>query len=347
MSTRCVLVAALVLAAPAAAQQPDTLPHKFGVRGVAFAPDGRTLATVTLARGWAPSYGVVKLWDVAAGKELRAFDLKNNRLECVAFSPDGRLVAVGGSVERIEGAFRTTAGVARLFEADTGKELLTLQGHKEAVKSLTFSPDGRLLATASGDGAVALWDVTTGQEVRALKGHAGAVTAVAFSPDGKHLATAGADRTARLWDAASGEVARTLRGHEGAVHHVAFAPDGRTVATAGEDRRAVLWDVATGKQRFAAEGAGPALALAYSPDGRVLAVASGAKGAGQVRLLDAARGKVLGQVGSDKGRCLGVAFSPDGRRLAVAFCGDVGAPGEVPGGELRLYDVRALLANQP
>src|SRR5262249_25642569 len=118
----------------------------------------------------------------------------------VAFSPDGLRLATASRDE-----------TARLWDARTGQELLTLKGHTAQVRSVSFSPDGTRLATTSADGTARLWDARTGQELRALKGHAGWVWCVAFSPDGTRLATASDDKTARLWDSQFGnDVARYL-----------------------------------------------------------------------------------------------------------------------------------------
>ena len=152
------------------------------------------------------------------------------------------------------------------------------------VTAVAFSPDGRRLASAGGDGTVRLWDPATGAELAALTGHDGPVAAVAFSPDGRRLASAGEDGTVRLWDPATGAELAALTGHDGPVAAVAFSPDGRRLASAGGDGTVRLWDPATGAELAALTGHdGPVAAVAFSPDGRRLASASGD---GTVRLWD-------------------------------------------------------------
>ena len=121
-----------------------------------------------------------------------------------------------------------------------------LEGHSDIVYGAAFSPDGKLLATASGDSTTRLWNVGTGACARVLNGHTGIVSAVAFSPDGALVATASFDGTARLWEVATGNCLRILSGHADTVWSVAFSPAERVVATASEDATARIWDAASG-----------------------------------------------------------------------------------------------------
>ena len=298
--------------------------HTGVVRAVAFSPDGKLLAT-------AGQDHTVRLWDFAAGKELRRLTGHTDWALSAAFSPDGTRLATASSDQTV-----------RLWDVATGKELRRLLGHNGLAHQAVFSPDGKTLASVGYDRHVRLWDVQTGRQQRHfaaddLQARYGAVYGVAYAPAGRLLATAAFDASVRLFDA-GGEELRRFPGHTEMVVAVAFSPDGRSLASWAHDKTVRLWEVATGQQRLLLKGHGNWVrAGAFSADGRVLASGSFD---GTVRLWNVATGQERAKLSGGQGPVYAVAFSPDDRTLAEG--GD--------GGEVRLWDVAALvrpLATKP
>ncbi|MBL8795009.1 MAG: PQQ-binding-like beta-propeller repeat protein [Planctomycetia bacterium] len=229
--------------------------------GLAFHPDGKSLAVGNRA--------IVRLHDLETGKELRTFgrpvsgDVTSyNHDECLAFSPDGSLVATGGKE-------------LRLWETATGNAVRSL-GDRRKVVSVAFAADGKTLYSGGGDQEIHLWDVASGKKLRDDgAGHRDKVQSVAFTPDGKLTATAGADRSICLWDAATGKQLRTLTGHTSGVTALYFAPDGKWLASSDFSGAVRVWEVENGKQLHHLQGpAGWVSGLAFSQDQKLLACAS-------------------------------------------------------------------------
>ena len=147
-------------------------------------------------------------------------------------------------------------------------------GHTDDVISVSFSPNGMLLATGSGDHTARIWDVATGRCAHILKGHTGHVSSVCFSPNGKLLATGSYDKTARIWDVATGRSVRVFEGHTSHVKSVRFSLNGKLLATGSYDNTARIWDVATCRCAHVLEGhTSFVTSVCFSPKGKLLATA--------------------------------------------------------------------------
>ncbi|MGD0529511.1 MAG: WD40 repeat domain-containing protein, partial [Polyangiaceae bacterium] len=301
--------------------------HSDHVESVAWSPDGKMLASGALDH-------TVRVWDVASGKSFAKLEHRD-WVYSVAWSPDGTMLASGAGNDddaRLHGS--STRPTVRVWDVASRRRVRELTGYGDDVKSVAWSPDGKMLASRSADQTVRISDIASGEEVRkvVLTGSDGCwdlldycssgdgrfwpllyTLSVAWSPDGKTFATGDLDGTLSLWPLPPG-APRTVHAHRNGIGSVAWSPDGKSLAlgslrsTPGnDDNTARIWDVASGKQSRLLLGKDVG-GLASSPDGKTLAAYSNEA----VGLWDLASGKEMRKLEGHGP----VAWSPDGTMLA-------------------------------
>jgi RNA polymerase sigma factor (sigma-70 family) len=340
--------------------KPTVLKAERPIYRLAWNPDGKVIAAASLAYD-AKAKGfksTVQVWDVAKGDVRISLGEEDKvRVESIAFSPDGKRIAL---------AARSAGRPAevRLLDAEKGllQKTIELRG---TVRTVTFAPDSKTLAIGGQDipqsltgpfpRTVLLWDVAKGKEVKEFKeklkvdditksGQLDGLRDLAYSPDGKLLAAADVDFRVRLIDVQTGRVQQTLAGHTELVLALAFSPDGKTLVSGGADETVRVWDVQTGKGLRTLEGTvGQVWAVAFSPDGKYLVtggaiLAEGKKRSGII-LWDAQSGKPRRVLPGDRIGVSAVAFSPDGNVLAV------GGGAQQNTGAIQLWRVKELLSD--
>jgi eukaryotic-like serine/threonine-protein kinase len=316
---------------------------------VAYNSDGSRIAAYAPEEGG----GTSRLWDATTGKEIAVLGKWQEGTVPIAFSPDGKRVAVGSKEyvhlcdavtgrpiavlgphakrvvhlayspdgKRIASSTFIGSSAIHLWDGENGKEVAVLRDHTGDVNSVLFSPDGSRLVSGSKypDNTARLWDAATGRPLKVLAGHKNEINSVAFSPDGKRVATASGDQTGRLWDGRTGQFLAVLGGHTDRVRHVLFSPDGTRVVTASDDATLRLWEAQTGEWigvlRGHGDGFDPNCPPVFTPDGSRLV--SGSTD-GTVRIWDMGLVERNGILKGHESYVYDVAFSPNGEQVASA-----------------------------
>jgi outer membrane protein assembly factor BamB len=286
-------------------------------RAVCFSPDGTTLAAGTMV-------GTVRRVDAKTGEgppEPRRRGRQRNKSHSIAWSNDGKLIAVAGGTEfRQSSNNRQTSGYVRLWNAADHKELPELAGLSNNVMSVAFSPDSQFMATGAADNVVRIWNSRTGKQLRSLEGHTDAIWSVAFSTDGAQVISAGWDRTVRVWNSATGKQLAVLRGHKDEIMTIAVSPGGLHIATGSADWTVRLWDLKSLTQVAVLAGHnGSIYSLTFSSDGKRLFSGSGDE---TVRVWDVAQRKTISTLRSHQSGVRALALSPDDKTLATTGIDD-------------------------
>ena len=312
--------------------------HRASVTGVAFIADGQRIVSCSID-------GTIKMWE--PGVDHTAPLTLEGRYNSIAFSPDGKHIVTGGedktirvwdTVTRNELMKINKAGGCvsfrpdckhiiaadgndiKVWDAASGKKLMTLSGHKNTIWTMSYSPDGTRIVSGGKDKTIRIWDAATGAELMTLRGHGdwpldpnlSPVSAVGFSPNGELIVSGSYDRTIRIWNAKTGAEVRSLRQSD-LVSDVAFSPNGKQIAsTSGKWIR--LWDVATGSESQTLRGHdSEVITVTFSPDGK--RIVSGSKG-DAVKIWDSTTGLEVTTLRVN-GKVWGLCFSPDGKTIAT------------------------------
>ena len=274
------------------------------INDIAFYPDSMKLAIASDSGIWK--------YNINTGIETI---ISKDWIEMLELSEDGTILA---SVESFWDAFgfRPTSDKIQLLDTDTGSTSLISTEHRDGIKSIGLSPDGRTLASG-GEGTIQLWDTDTGRFLFLLRGHTDTVRKLVFSNDGKLLASGGADMTIRLWNVQSRrQLLSIATEYTGSGFPFCFSSDGKTLVSGNQEGIIHLWDTRTGRIRSTLKGHTDAvISLAYSPNGKTLASSSLDY---TIRLWNIRSGREFLKIRTQPEGVYRLVFSPNGMILASA-----------------------------
>ncbi|MFK8111229.1 MAG: c-type cytochrome domain-containing protein [Rubripirellula sp.] len=223
----------MVIPPPKFADPPDTYDRPIPIVALLVSPDGKQVI--------AGGYHEVTVWNVGDGKLVRRIKNLGQRIFALAFSADGKTLAVGcGEPGR--------NGEVRLVDYQAGEVTAVVARSNDVVLDVAFRPGTNEIAVAGSDSAIRIVNAETREDVRTIASHADWVTAVVWSDDGMRLASASRDKSAKVYDGNSGELLSSYLGHGAAVRGVSILADGLQVVSVGDDNKAHRWNIEDAKK---------------------------------------------------------------------------------------------------
>ncbi|TWU21035.1 translocation protein TolB [Novipirellula galeiformis] len=223
----------LVIPSRTYADPPQSYRHAIPITATAFSPDGTQIV--------AAGYHELTIWDPTQKKLVRRIKNVGQRVLALAFTPDGKTLAVGcGEPGK--------SGEVRLLDFASGEIKNVIARTTDVVLDVAFRPHSDELAVASADSMIRIYNTQSLEEIRVIASHADWVTAVAWSDDGNRLASASRDKSVKVYDGTTAELLATYLGHGAAVRGVAFLADGKQVISSGGDNKLHRWNIEGAKK---------------------------------------------------------------------------------------------------
>jgi WD40 repeat protein len=270
------------------------------VWSISFSSDGSMLASGN-------DDGTINILDVDKGEIIKVFEMKDrSRVRSISFNPQDRNVFASVSWN----------GQISLWNVNIDHPIKTINTSGDLPTSISFSPNGKLIAEGNLDGDIKLWNVANGRSISTLNGHNDSIqpNSIDFSPDGRWLASGSLDKTIKIWSVDTGNIVYDFTDHTDAVNGVSFSPDGNYLASASSDQTIKIWNVTSGTIIKTFRGHINAVkSVSFSPDGQRLASGGEDK---TIIIWDVKTSEVVTILKGHKAGDIRVSFSPDGRLLA-------------------------------
>jgi len=273
------------------------------IYSVAFSPDGNRIAS-------ADGIGKVEIW--YDYEKEKTFSVSNNAVLSVCWSPDGKKIVTGDD-----------DGHLKIFDVETGEELINILAHADGVTSVDFSSDGKTIVSGAGafpmaspldsyDNTVKLWNASSGELICTFEGHTDGITSVSFSSDGKKILSGSRDDTIKIWDVESHDCLKTFENHTGDVNDVRWSKSCDMILSCSDDATIKIWDVETGDVLHEFENDFDVMSVAWSKDDEM--VVSGSEGC-KLEIWEVESEMLVDEFGGHTNYINSIDASPDKKKL--------------------------------